>query len=136
MRRAFAQLIAHAPVRPAFALVDALPLDLPTDLFTLPPAHISLAYAQGSPLEELYTSPWGKVISFPHSEEWSYSIAAASIIAKVTRDQLMEQIDPLFPGYYFAEHKGYGTPLHRKQIAAQGRSLAHRISFTTRIGTE
>ena len=57
------------------------------------------------------------------------SIAAASIIAKVTRDRLMRQMDTQFPGYGFADHKGYGTPAHQRQIAQLGLCAIHRKSF-------
>jgi len=57
------------------------------------------------------------------------SIAAASIIAKVTRDRLMVEADARFPGYDFAGHKGYGTAFHRAQIKALGPCPIHRRSF-------
>ncbi|EEF59111.1 ribonuclease HII [Pedosphaera parvula] len=59
----------------------------------------------------------------------SYSIAAASVLAKVTRDRLMQDYDKQYPGYGFAEHKGYGTPKHLAAINAQGPCLIHRKSF-------
>ncbi len=58
-----------------------------------------------------------------------YSIAAASIIAKVTRDRTMERADILYPGYGFARHKGYGTALHREQLSSLGPCPLHRRSF-------
>ncbi|MFN8390068.1 MAG: ribonuclease HII [Bdellovibrionota bacterium] len=57
------------------------------------------------------------------------AIAAASIIAKVTRDRLMERLESFYPGYGFEEHKGYGTELHRSRIAEHGPCRAHRHSF-------
>jgi ribonuclease HII len=59
----------------------------------------------------------------------SYSIAAASILAKVSRDRLMIQLDGQYPGYGFAEHKGYGTPEHLAAIQARGPCPIHRQSF-------
>jgi ribonuclease HII len=59
----------------------------------------------------------------------SLSIAAASIIAKVTRDRLMCQLDLEWPGYGFAIHKGYGTPAHCSALARLGPSPHHRRSF-------
>lgn len=59
-----------------------------------------------------------------------YSIAAASIIAKVTRDRTMERADSLYPGYGFARHKGYGTALHREQLEKLGPCPLHRRSFS------
>ncbi len=59
----------------------------------------------------------------------SYSIAAASVIAKVTRDRLMIQYDQLYPAYGFAEHKGYGTPRHLEALGKFGPCPIHRQSF-------
>jgi ribonuclease HII len=58
-----------------------------------------------------------------------YSIAAASIIAKVTRDRLMRGYECAYPGYGFAQHKGYGTKAHAESIRAQGPCAIHRRSF-------
>ena len=59
----------------------------------------------------------------------SLSIAAASILAKVTRDRIMCELDGQFPRYGFAQHKGYGTELHRAAIAQHGPCIQHRHSF-------
>jgi ribonuclease HII len=59
----------------------------------------------------------------------SYSIAAASILAKVTRDRLMLEFDKQYPGYGFARHKGYATPQHLVAIRALGPCPIHRRSF-------
>jgi len=59
----------------------------------------------------------------------SISIAAASIIAKVTRDRLMVKLDQLYPGYGFAGHKGYGSVLHLEAIKQLGPSPVHRLTF-------
>ena len=56
----------------------------------------------------------------------SQSIAAASIVAKVTRDRLMVECDKQYPGYGFAQHKGYGTPEHYEKLAALGPCEIHR----------
>ncbi|MGH7968227.1 MAG: ribonuclease HII [Limisphaerales bacterium] len=60
----------------------------------------------------------------------SYSIAAASVLAKVTRDRLMVEYEKQFPGYGFAEHKGYGTPQHLAAIEALGPCALHRRTFS------
>jgi ribonuclease HII len=60
----------------------------------------------------------------------SYSIAAASVLAKVTRDRLMLAFDRQWPDYGFAEHKGYGTARHLAAIAAHGPCPIHRKSFS------
>ncbi|MFV0240440.1 MAG: ribonuclease HII [Lacrimispora sphenoides] len=59
----------------------------------------------------------------------SVSIAAASIMAKVTRDHMMEEYDKLFPEYGFAKHKGYGTAVHIKALKEFGPCPIHRRSF-------
>ena len=59
----------------------------------------------------------------------SAAIAAASIVAKVTRDRFMHRADVLHPGWQFATHVGYSTPEHRAAIARQGVSPLHRMSF-------
>ena len=59
----------------------------------------------------------------------SYSIAAASIIAKVTRDRIMRQWDELYPEYGFEKHKGYGTKMHIDAIKEYGPCPLHRKSF-------
>jgi ribonuclease HII len=59
----------------------------------------------------------------------SAAIAAASIVAKVTRDRYMHHADILHPGWSFAEHVGYSTPEHREAILRQGVSPLHRMSF-------
>lgn len=57
------------------------------------------------------------------------SIAAASIIAKVTRDRIMREYDVVYPDYGFSSHKGYGTVVHLRAVATYGPSLIHRLSF-------
>ena len=59
----------------------------------------------------------------------SYSIAAASIVAKVTRDRQMEQAETRYPGYAFARNKGYPTAQHRSQLNKLGPCPLHRRSF-------
>lgn len=56
-------------------------------------------------------------------------IGAASILAKVTRDRLMQSLDPLYPHYGFARHKGYPTPEHLAALRQHGPCIAHRRSF-------
>lgn len=63
----------------------------------------------------------------------SASIAAASILAKVSRDRLMLELDALYPEYAFAKHKGYGTALHVELLKKYGPCPIHRRSFLTKI---
>ena len=60
-------------------------------------------------------------------------IAAASIMAKVTRDRLMYELDAQYPGYGFAKHKGYGTAAHYAAIRELGPCPAHRLSFLRKM---
>jgi ribonuclease HII len=92
------------------------------DLLSPPPDHILV---DGT-----------RVKSLPHpqtplvkGDSLSYSIAAASVLAKVTRDRLMIEHDRAHPAYGFAEHKGYGTPAHLAALAAHGPCAIHRRSF-------
>lgn len=71
--------------------------------------------------------------SIIHGDAISYSIACASIIAKVTRDRIMKQMDEIYPQYGFAKHKGYGTKLHREMILKYGPCEIHRKSFLKKI---
>jgi ribonuclease HII len=66
----------------------------------------------------------------PGADASSVSVAAASILAKVTRDRIMEKMDLKYPGYGFAQHKGYGTGVHVEAIRRLGLCAIHRRSFT------
>lgn len=63
----------------------------------------------------------------------SKSIAAASILAKVSRDRVMLELDKLYPEYQFAKHKGYGTKVHRELLLEHGPCAVHRRSFLKKI---
>lgn len=76
---------------------------------------------------------------FPHSsivrgDQTESCIAAASILAKVTRDRMMLEMDVVFPGYGFARHKGYGTPAHFAAIQKNRRCDEHRRTFLSERG--
>lgn len=66
----------------------------------------------------------------------SLSIAAASVLAKTSRDALLQDYERQYPGYGFAEHKGYGTAAHRAAIARLGPCPIHRLSFAPFALTE
>lgn len=72
----------------------------------------------------------GREVSIIKGDANSYSIAAASIVAKVTRDRQMIELDRLYPQYGFAKNKGYGTAEHIAAIRAYGLCPEHRRSFT------
>jgi ribonuclease HII len=65
----------------------------------------------------------------PHGDALSLSIAAASIVAKVTRDRWMIEQETIYPGYSFARHKGYGTVEHHAALVRLGPCALHRLSF-------
>ncbi len=67
--------------------------------------------------------PWVK------ADHLSFNCAAASILAKVTRDRLMKEMDVMYPGFGFAIHKGYGTVLHMKALELLGPCPIHRMTF-------
>lgn len=71
----------------------------------------------------------GKEVPIIKGDASSYSIAAASIVAKVTRDRQMAELDRLFPGYGFARNKGYGTREHIEALKKNGPCPIHRRSF-------
>ncbi len=89
-------------------------------LFPIP--HIVLIDAVK--LNLLYPS-----VSIIHGDELSYSIAAASIVAKVSRDRLMVSYAEKYPQYHFEQHKGYGTALHIEMLKKYGPCEIHRKSF-------
>lgn len=68
-------------------------------------------------------------LSLIRGDQRSVSVAAASILAKVVRDQFMDDLDDRFPQYGFREHKGYGTALHRSALRQFGPCAVHRRSF-------
>lgn len=67
--------------------------------------------------------------SFPKADNISLTVAAASVVAKVTRDRMMIAFSQTYPAYAFNRHKGYGTPAHRAALAKHGPCPLHRMSF-------
>jgi ribonuclease HII len=70
-----------------------------------------------------------RFVSYIKGDDKSISIAAASIIAKVTRDRMMELLHQEFPYYFWAKNSGYGTKEHISAIEKYGSSIHHRLSF-------
>lgn len=68
-------------------------------------------------------------LAVPKGDEAAACVAAASVLAKVTRDRILAELDAVHPGYGFAEHKGYCTSAHDAALAARGPSPVHRFSF-------
>ena len=97
---AMKEAISQLSLQPQHLLIDAMKLDLPI-------SQTSIIKGDAN----------------------SLSIAAASIIAKVTRDELMKDYDQQFPGYDFSANAGYGTVKHLEGIEKQGITAIHRLSF-------
>lgn len=94
----------------------------------------ALAALDPAPQHVLVDGTRVKSLRFPQTpivkgDARSYSIAAASVLAKVTRDRLMRAYHERWPAYGFSEHKGYGTPQHLQAIATHGPCPIHRRSF-------
>ena len=90
----------------------------------------SLILVDGNRLPSGFTAPAQYVIK---GDALSASIAAASILAKVSRDRVMMQLAEQYPEYEFTKHKGYGTALHYERLAQYGISPIHRRSFLKKI---
>jgi len=91
----------------------------------LPDGVPALALVDGLPARDLPCSQEAVV----KGDARSFLVAAASIVAKVSRDRILDELDTAYPGYGFAEHKGYPTPAHLAALARLGASPAHRRSF-------
>ena len=131
----FAILTSHPEIHNAVAVVDAATIDRINILRATHRAmNDALAQLHPQPDHVLVDGRPVKSMTLPNTtlvkgDSRSYSIAAASVLAKVTRDRIMFEFDKKFPGYGFAEHKGYGTPQHLAAIAARGPCEIHRKSF-------
>ena len=100
-QQGMAEVLLHLDKEPDVALIDAMPVEA-GDI---------------------------KTVSLVHGDALSASIAAASIIAKVTRDRIMEKLDALYPAYKFANNKGYGSKDHMQAIDQDGVTEWHRRSY-------
>lgn len=105
MKRAVMHVVAQMRCLPGRIIVDAMPLRF------------------GDALKDV------EIFHFPEAEQASISVAAASILAKVKRDELMNVYGRIFPGYALSQHKGYATAAHRKFVQKEGRSIIHRVTF-------
>jgi ribonuclease HII len=131
----FAYLTACPEVQFAIAQVGAGQIDAINILRATHRAmNNALAQLQPAPEHALVDGRPVKTMTVPHTaivqgDARSYSIAAASVLTKVTRDRLMLEFDRQWPQYGFAGHKGYGTAQHLAAIAAHGPCPIHRRSF-------
>ncbi len=101
-KQAMVDCVNQLPITPQVVLIDAVKLNLPMESE-----------------------------SIVHGDALSYSIACASIVAKVTRDRFMVEQDKLYPQYNFKQHKGYGTKEHIANLKQFGASDIHRKTFIT-----
>ncbi len=131
----FAEITAHAKIRFAFAIVEVAEIDR---INILRASHEAMrrAVAQLDPpphhvlIDGLPVRPFAiEQTALVGGDALSFSIAAASIIAKVTRDRIMVEHCAKFPGYEFARHKGYGTPQHLAALKKHGPCPIHRRTF-------
>lgn len=100
-QQGMAEVLLHLDISPQVALIDAMPVEA---------GNI-------------------KTVSLVHGDALSASIAAASIVAKVTRDRIMEKLAVLYPAYGFAGNKGYGSKEHMQAILNEGATCWHRRSY-------
>ncbi len=133
----FEMLTTCGEVKFAIAQMDANCVD---EINILQATHRAMNEALASlapaPQHALVDGTRVKTLRFPQTpivkgDSKSYSISAASVLAKVTRDQLMEEYHERWPAYGFAEHKGYGTARHLAAIAEHGPCPIHRRSFAS-----
>lgn len=107
MHQSIISMLSESQNEQSTVLIDAMPLTL-----------------KGSIFEKNV-----EIISMIKGESKSASIAAASIIAKYTRDQIMQKLDQSFPLHQLAKHKGYATKLHRDLLQIKNKSIIHRQTF-------
>jgi ribonuclease HII len=131
----FAILTAHTEIRSAIASVDVELIDR-INIRQAAWRAMNLALDQLHPRPQHVLVDGLKIrwLAYPQTplvqgDARSYSIAAASVLAKVTRDRMMREFETQFPGYGFAEHKGYATPRHVAAIRQHGPCPIHRRSF-------
>ena len=92
-------------------------------------SHINMLFVDALKIKNIDV----KQVSITHGDALSISIAAASIVAKVTRDRMMLEYDKLYPQYGFAKHKGYGTKFHMDKLKEIGPCPIHRKTFISSL---
>ena len=131
----FSILTSHPEIRYAIAAVDVEMIDrINIRQAAWRAMNAALDQLQPRPLHVLVDGLKIKWLPYPQTalvqgDCRSYSIAAASVLAKVARDRFMVEMDGRYPGYGFAGHKGYGTPQHYAAILQLGPCPIHRRSF-------
>ncbi len=111
-----------------FNILNAAMLAMERAVKSLP--KVDYAIIDGNRIPDNLSVPAEAVIG---GDGLSMSVAAASVLAKVSRDRLMRELDAFYPQYDFKKHKGYGTAEHRRLIKEYGPSPVHRPSFLKKI---
>ena len=124
-------LVSHAIAEVDSDVIDAINI-LRASLRAMNEAFLRLAPV---PDHTLVDGPYifstrGRQTPLIDGDARSFSIAAASVLAKVTRDRLMAKFDGEYPGYGFREHKGYSTPQHLEALSKLGPCRIHRKTFS------
>jgi len=131
----YVDLTSNSQITWAVGVVDSIEIDR---INILRASHRAMRFAVGALLEQPHhvLIDGLPVVPFPFAQTAivdgdciSLSIAAASVIAKVTRDRMMRDFCAQFPQYYFSQHKGYGTELHLLKLHEFGPCPIHRRSF-------
>jgi ribonuclease HII len=132
----FERIVSHPEIRFAIVTVDVETIDR-LNIRQAAWHGMNLALDQLQPRPEHVLVDGLRIKWLPYrqtaltqGDARSYSIAAASVLAKVTRDRAMRELDKQFPGYGFAGHKGYCTPQHIAAIEKLGPCAIHRKSFS------
>ncbi len=104
--------------------------------FNLNHHHVLVDAVRFKPEDVAALMPQSTLLDLPqvctapiHGEDISLSIAAGAILAKVTRDRMLQELDVQFPGYGFAKHKGYGTKQHQAALSQLGPCAIHRQTY-------
>jgi len=118
VRLGMTRALDNLPTSPDYLLLDA-------NIMGKPQLTMALSDIEAKTLKYQATPS----LSFIKGEDISISIAAASIIAKVTRDRIMYELALQYPEYGFEKHKGYGTKMHQERLGKFGVSEVHRRSF-------
>jgi ribonuclease HII len=132
----FAVLTCHSEIRWAVSTVDAETIDrVNIRQAAWRGMNLALDQLDPKPQHALIDGLRIRWLPYPQTalvqgDARSYSIAAASVVAKVTRDRMMVEFDRQFPAYGFAAHKGYATPQHLEALRQHGPCPIHRRSFS------
>ncbi len=116
------QATVHAMKRAYLQLIETIPFEYQLLKYLVTDA-VALTFDKNHTHRNL------EINHFPFGESVSTTIAAASIVAKVTRDQLMNNMTEIFPAFSFNKHKGYGTKQHYAELATSGECIIHRKTF-------